>query len=126
MMKRFVALILVLAISMSLTSAALADSHTCDWYLQSIGIEYRDITDQTHSVYTKQIALCRICGAMNGYSYALEYTERHQTNDTYVADAHSSSADKHIFYERCNICSSLCYALYVSCSGANGIHVSYP
>lgn len=128
-MKRFVALICVLMMSMTFVCTAHAEvSHTCSWVLQNTGhTEYRSCNETYHKLAIEQISVCTVCGKTNGISYALIGEElRHSSGGTYVFNAHLQGEDLHVFYMQCRICNGKCFPKKVPCSGANGAHVQSP
>ncbi len=130
-MKRFVALICVLMMSMSFVCTAHAEvSHTCSWVLQNTGAEvYRSLGSDTHILSVEQISVCTVCGATNGLSYAPKigaYAVPHLTNGQYVYNAHLPGTQVHVFYQKCTRCYVYCYPENAACSGANGAHVQSP
>lgn len=129
-MKRFVALLCVLMMSMAIICTAQAGSHTCHWVLQNTGVEvYRSIDSYKHILSVEQIAVCTICGATNGRSYAPKIGASevpHITNGLYVYNVHRAGTMIHVFYQQCNRCNAYCYPAETECSGANGYHVQHP
>lgn len=130
-MKRFVALICVLMMSMTFVCTAHAEvSHTCSWVLQNTGVEvYRSVSSYKHILSVEQIAVCTTCGATNGTSYAPKLGASevpHITNGEYVYNIHRAGTQVHVFYQKCNYCYAYCFPAEAACSGANGAHVQSP